>query len=165
MLQTLPDGLAFGLPPRWTAVEIPPAQRAMRKAMLRLPAAAGAPDDAELVVYFFGAGQGGTVEANLTRWCGQFEVAGGGNPRDAAKVASRTVNGLRVTTVDLAGTYVAAVMPGAAEKHQKPGYRMLAAIVETAVGPFFLKCVGPDATLAAESAAFDALVGSVQRAR
>ena len=28
--------------------------------------------DAECVVYFFGQGQGGSVEANIARWGGQF---------------------------------------------------------------------------------------------
>ena len=29
-------------------------------------------DGAECVVYFFGAGQGGSIEANVERWKGQF---------------------------------------------------------------------------------------------
>jgi len=44
------------------------------------------------VVYFFGAGQGGSVEANLDRWKGQM-LTPGGKPADA-KIAKRTIHGL-----------------------------------------------------------------------
>ena len=47
------------------------AQRPMRLATYTV-----APD-AECGVYFFGSGQGGSVEANLDRWIGQFLQADG----------------------------------------------------------------------------------------
>jgi hypothetical protein len=36
--------------------------------------------DAECVVYFFGEGQGGSPEANIARWKGQFTVNGRRRP-------------------------------------------------------------------------------------
>jgi len=55
--------------------------------------------DAECVVYFFGPGQGGTVEANIARWSGQF-AAPDGKPA-AAKVTKSNVHGLPVTRMDI----------------------------------------------------------------
>ncbi len=50
--------------------------------------------------------------------------------------------------VDLAGTYIAQVTPGATERYNDANYRMLAVIVEGAGDPYFFKAVGPGATMA-----------------
>ena len=50
--------------------------------------------------------------------------------------------------MDVSGTYVAEVTPGSAERFNKPGFRQLAAVVETPDGPHFVKVVGPAATVA-----------------
>ena len=47
----------------------------MRKATYGIPAAPGA-EAGECGVFFFGKGQGGSVDDNLSRWAGQFENAG-----------------------------------------------------------------------------------------
>ena len=73
-----------------------------------------------------------------------------------------TVGDLKVTTVDVSGTYVAEVKPGSAERHNKPNYRMRAAVVETPGGPYFVKLTGPAATVGAASAAFDAFLQSMR---
>jgi hypothetical protein len=44
----------------------------MRAATYPVAAASGDRQGAECVVYFFGAGQGGSVQANIDRWEGQF---------------------------------------------------------------------------------------------
>lgn len=115
--------------------------------------------DAECVVYFFGQGQGGSVEANLARWSGQFTVNGQPAP---GKTAKKTVHGLNVTTMDVTGTYVAT--GGAAMTPQAPqaDTRMLAAIVENPGGNIFIKFTGPAKTVSANVAKFDTLVGSFQ---
>jgi len=58
-----------------------------------IPPTAGDTASAECVVYFFGAGQGGSVEANLDRWKGQM-LTPGGKPADA-KIASGRFTGWR----------------------------------------------------------------------
>ena len=60
----------------------------------------GDSDPGECAVFYFGAGQGGGVEANVTRWVGQFQTD------TAAKRSSKTINGIKVTMVDVAGTYL-----------------------------------------------------------
>lgn len=131
----------------------------MRVAEFVVPRAPGDPEDGEVIVYFFG-GMGGSVDANVQRWIGQFEQAPGA-PADG-KRTTFDVGGLKVTTVDVSGTYVAEVRPGSAERHNKPNFRMRAAVVETPRGPHFVKFTGPAKTVAAGSAAFDGFIRSLR---
>ncbi len=108
----------------------------------------------ECVVYFFGPGQGGSVDANIARWSGQFTQAG--KPAQP-KIAKRAVHGLDVTTMDVTGVY--AGMEGGA----KPDYRMLAAVVEGPGGNIFIKFAGPVKTIVASQPKFEQLVASFQK--
>jgi hypothetical protein len=143
-------GLAFTAPAAWTPR--PPAST-MRVAEFVVPRAAGDSEDAEAIVYFIG-GSGGTVDANIDRWIGQMQQPDGSASKDKARRESLTINGLKVTTVDLAGTYVAEVRPGATERHNKPDFRLRAAVVETPRGPYYIKMTGPAKTMAAADADF-----------
>jgi hypothetical protein len=154
-MRTEAAGLRFAVPSEWTRV---PATSDVRAAQYRVPRAAGDQEDGEIVLFFFGQSKGGGVEENLARWYGQFTQADGKPSRDAAVVTTRTVNGLKVTLVDLAGSYKGM---GPDEK-AKPGYRMLAAVVEGKGGPWFFKAVGPAATVGQAKAAFVELVGGLE---
>jgi hypothetical protein len=148
----------------WQAPEgwqsIPPAS-SMRRAEWTLPHVPADSEDASLVVYYFGNGQGGGVQDNLDRWYGQFEQPDGRPSRDVAHVAHRTVSGLNVTIADLTGTFSGGGMPGMPATGPKPGFRLLAAIVETRGGPWFFKITGPAATVDHWRASFDTFVGSL----
>jgi hypothetical protein len=135
----------------------------MRKAQFTLPRAAGDAEDAELVVFYFGAGQGGSVEANLERWYNQFAQPDSSNTADKAQVTRETVEGMNLTMVDVSGTYVAPVMPGAPESHNKPNFRMLAAVLETSEGPYFFKLVGPEQTVAQWAPSFSQFMQSARK--
>ncbi len=152
-------GIAWSAPPRWVAQ----APRPMRAATYRVPAAGGDPDGGECAVFFFGAGQGGDVDANLKRWYGQFEQPGGKSSEQAAQTARRTINGLKVTTVDLAGTYLASAGPMSPVKESQPGYRLLGAIVEAPQGNVFFKFTGPAKTAAASADEFQGLLKSLRK--
>jgi hypothetical protein len=154
-------GLRYATPKTWQRV---PAVSDMRAAQFRLPRAPGDTDDGEVVLFFFGPGQGGGVQGNLDRWYAQFEQPDGRPSREAAVVVPRTVNGLTVTTVDLSGTYTARMGPAQAPP-SRAGWRMLAAVVEGPGGPWFWKAVGPSRTVAAAKLGFDALVGSLEAHR
>ena len=80
---------------------------------------------AEVVIFYFGEGSGGGVEANLARWFGQFEQPDGSSTRDRAIITERTVNGLELTVADMRGTFVAPVRLGAPQRNNRPGYRMI----------------------------------------
>ena len=151
-------GLAFTAPAGWKTV---PTSSSMRVAQYALPRAAGDMQDAELVVYYFG-GSGGTVEANIERWVGQMQQPDGRPSSAVAKRQSRTINGLKVTLVDVPGTYVAEMTPGASERHNNPNFRLRAAVIETTNGPYFIKLTGPAKTVAASEKQFEAFLGSVK---
>jgi len=123
----------------------------MRVAEFVVPKTSGDADDAELIVYFFG-GSGGGADANIDRWIGQMQQPDGGASKDKARRDAQTINGLKVTTVDVSGTYVAEMRPGAAEHFDKPGYRLRAAVVETPRGAYYIKMTGPAKTMAAADA-------------
>jgi hypothetical protein len=113
--------------------------------------------DAECVVYFFGQGQGGSVQANIDRWKGQFAQPA------AAKTANRVIHGLKVTTIDIAGTYSGMAGPMGGAAPAQPGYRMLGAIIENPDGNIFLKFAGPSKTIAANQGKFEQLLGSFEK--
>jgi hypothetical protein len=151
--------LKFDAPPGW--VSKAPAS-SMRVAEFTLPRAQNDAEDAELTVYFFG-GQGGTVQANLDRWIGQMAQPAGRPFKDAAKTTTlQTRTGLKVSLVDVAGTYVAEVKPGSTERFNKPGFRLRAAVVETTRGPYFVKLTGPAATVARWDKSFLEFVSSLR---
>ncbi len=115
---------------------------------------------AELVIYYFG-GTGGSVDANIQRWLGQMQQPDGRATSEVAARETRTINGLKVSLLDVSGTYVAEVRPGATEKHNSPGFRMRTAVVETPRGPYFLKLVGPAATVETWNASFNEFLSSL----
>jgi hypothetical protein len=151
-------GVTFTPPPDSGWLEEPVTSR-MRAAQYRVRRAEGDAEDAELVVFHFG-GSAGSVEDNLTRWFAQFQQPDGKPTREAAKVERRELGGLVLHEVEVGGTYVAETRPGSGERVNKPGSRLLGAIIETPSGPFFVKLVGPDATVAAARAAFKKFVES-----
>ena len=150
-------GLTFLPPADWKPVA---TSSSMRVAQFALPKAAGDSQDGELVVYFFG-GQGGSVDANIDRWVGQMQQPDGRPSSAVVKRESRTINGLKVTLVDLSGTYVAEMSPGSNQLHTNPGFRLRAGVIETANGPYFIKLVGPARTIGAHEKQFAAFLSSV----
>jgi hypothetical protein len=104
-------------------------------------------DDAALVLYFFGSGQGGSVADNIDRWVNQMEQPDGKPSKEKAKIETVTVNGLKVTTVDVSGTYTAQMTPGSETRHNDSNQRLLAAVVETPKGNYFAKLIGPGKTV------------------
>ena len=148
----------------WTAPEGWQSQpKRMRAANYVVPAASGDSEGGECGIYFFGPGQGGSVEANVKRWIGQFRAPDGGPADSLAKRSTDTVNGTKITTVDLIGTYLFKPFPMAQKSTPKPGYRMLAAIAEAPQGPVFFKLTAPKATADAAEAAFRKMIGSLQK--
>jgi len=148
------SGIKWAAPAAWKAQ----AQRPMRAATYVIPPAAGDKDAGECAVFYFGPGQGGGVQANLDRWQGQFP-----EKSTAPKTGKQTVAGLPVTTIDVKGTYAWSPSPMSPEKINKPGYRMLGAIVEAPQGAVFFKFTAQEKTLAANEAAFWTLIKAITK--
>ena len=145
-------GIQWTVPAKWTAG----TGSAMRVATYSVPGAKGSPAG-ECAVFFFGPGQGGSVDDNVARWAKQFEGA------PAAATRATAVAGVKVTRAEVQGTYLAPGGPMMQSTGKRPGYRLLGAIVEAPEGNVFFKLTGPAATVAAAEAPFEALVTSVRR--
>jgi hypothetical protein len=133
----------------------------MRVSQYQLPAADGDSEAASLIVYYFGAGQGGSVDANLERWIGQMQAPDGGPSKRTAKTETTTVNGMKITLLDVAGTYAAGDMGGGAPS-SKPNYRMRAGVIETPKGAYFIKLVGPEKTVGRWDSSFQEFIKSAE---
>ncbi|MDZ7268112.1 MAG: hypothetical protein ONB48_09570 [candidate division KSB1 bacterium] len=151
--------VSYTAPDGWIAE--PPSNN-MRKAQFRWPGVEGAADG-ELVVFHF-PGTGGSVQANLDRWYGQFKQPDGSDTRDHAEQRQLRVNGLDVTVVSVTGTYLKSQSPMmmSGPFDELPDYAMLAAIVAMPNGNWFFKAVGPQKTIAHWRASFDAFVQTLQ---
>lgn len=136
--------LKFTVPTGWIEEQ---RTSSMRVAQYKLPKATGDAEDASLVLYYFGQGQGGSTAANVERWVGQMKQTDGSAAKDGKQEQFET-NGLKVTTVDVSGTYAAETAPGSGTFHNNAGYRLRAAVVETPNGSYFVKLVGPEKTVA-----------------
>ena len=137
-----------------------PPKSAMRKASYEVPRVEGDTEDGELAVFYFGPGQGGTIDANVERWVKQFSDISPGD----VKRADREANGLRQHTVEIQnGTFDAGQMGmGGGTKGARKNYALEGAIVETPSGTYFFKMTGPARSVAAARAPFFKLLDSVR---
>ncbi|HYQ04108.1 MAG TPA: hypothetical protein VER96_35790 [Polyangiaceae bacterium] len=139
-----------------------PPKSAMRKASYEVPRANGDGEDGELAVFYFGPGQGGSIDANVDRWVKQFSDI---SPNDV-KRADREANGLRQHTVEIErGTFDAGQMAMGGNKGPRKDYALEGAIVETPGGAYFFKMTGPSKTVLAARGPFLQLLDSVRTGR
>jgi hypothetical protein len=150
-VQNAVAGIHWTVPQNWTAQP----EKPMRAATYLAPAAKEKTEPGDCGVFYFGNGQGGTVEDNLSRWISQFERGG------KHEFAKKEINGLQVTTIQISGTYLAPAGPAMESQGKKEDYRLLGAIVEAPQGLVFFKFTGPAETINANQAAFNQLVDSI----
>jgi hypothetical protein len=122
--------IKFETPKDW-AKETPSSK--MRKAQYKVPDKEKKAKDAEFALFYFGP-QAGTIDANLKRWAGQMG--------QASATPEKIEGACKITLVDIKGTYTERPDVDPIENA-----RMLAAVVETADGPWFFKLVGPADTV------------------
>ena len=104
-----------------------------------------------------GAASRPTCSAGSARWNSRWTILVRGGVHDGVRS-----NGLAVTVLNVPGIYVAAVSPGSATRLSKPNFRLMAAVVETPIGPYFFKLTGPDRTVARWNNRFAAFLRSVR---
>jgi hypothetical protein len=151
-------GIRWIAPPAWKNE----GARPMRVASYAVPKAPGDQEPGECVAYYFGPSQGGSVDANVLRWKGQF-LGSDGQVSKSSKVSERTVNGLKVTLMDISGEYTGMGGPMAQNATKMPGYRLLGAIAQAPEGLVFFKFTGPAKTVQANEAAFQKMIASLAR--
>jgi len=138
-----PEGWVFGQP-----------SSSMRLAEAEIPGPGG---PALLTVFFFGAGGGGEVDANLQRWAGQVEPDDGSAPVRGGF----TVDGFTVSTIEVEGTLLPSGM-GTGPAEPVPGSKLLGAVIEGPGGPWFFKITGPEETVSAAAGSFDEMLRSIR---
>lgn len=148
-------GVSWSIPEGWAVM----GPRPMRAATYLI---GEGDNESECAVFFFGTGQGGDVQSNISRWIGQFQQPDGSDSKAKAQTGHLDVNGLHVTTIDLTGTYMSGGMMGQAPV-PKPGFRLLGAIVEAPEGPLFFKLTGPEKAIAEIKPDFDNLIANLKK--
>jgi len=147
-------GLRFVVPKDWERVQ---PTSPVRAAQFRLPRADRKEDDGELLLVRIESPSYDIVGS----WYAEFGQADGRPASGAA--ARRTVHGLTVETMELTGTYRPAMGP--MEHTPRPGWRLLGAVVRSQGPPWYLRAVGPAATIEKAKPGFDALIDSVEAGR
>lgn len=95
---------------------------------------------------------GGTIEANIDRWYGQFEQPDKSATKEKAKVEKFDADGQTIHWVDIPGTFKDTMGAGPFAPSKAPtmreNYRMLGAIIETkGMGNHYVKITGPAETV------------------
>jgi hypothetical protein len=101
-------------------------------------------------------GAGGSVDANIKRWLGQFAQT------KKREVTKETIAGQEVHLLDIVGAYNDRRGPFAPAT-KRENYEMLAAIIVTdKAGKYFVKFYGPQKTVEANKKAFRAMIESLK---
>lgn len=121
---------------------------------------AGTAGGAEVVVYFFGPAQGGTVDANLTRWKSQFRNPSGGAVEE--KISHEKSGTFPLTIAEYRGTYARGMGAGSSAADALPDHILTAVVAETPKGTLFFQMYGPSKAVQAERARYLEFVRSLK---
>jgi hypothetical protein len=132
----------------------------MRNAQYRVPGSAG---DAELIVFYFGPGQGGDAMSNARRWVGQFRGPDGQPLAEEDMVLENRPGGdVPVLVVEAKGTFVGGMGTAMGGSEAVEGQMLLGAIAQGPDSNWFFKLIGPEATVEENRAGFDQLISSLR---
>jgi hypothetical protein len=141
--------LSMKQPAGW--VSRPP--RRMTVAVYTVPKAPGDSEDAEVTVSHYPGMKDVPLDLQVQRWAGQFEQPDS-RPSSEVLKQTRLPNAAHpVTVIDISGRYRAGSMMGG-QSSLKDNYRMLMSVIETDEGPWFVRLLGPKATVAAHEAEY-----------
>jgi hypothetical protein len=134
-----------------------PATSSMRLAEFDVPRSDGT--HAEVIVYYFGQGQGGSADANIARWSTQFTAPDGGHV--TPHVMSVEGTAFPTTVAEFEGAYARGVGLGPGVGEAEPDQALVAAVVETPLGNLFLQLFGDRAAVTATRGDFLDMVNSI----
>ena len=146
------SGLTIALPAAWNRLE---SSSRMRMLEAEIPGSGG---PGEISAYYFGPGGGGGLAANIERWKSQV-VLKPGAPEPTTQ--SRESGGVRRTWVELEGTVKASTIGSFPTTDLHDG-ALFGAIIEAPGGPWYLRAVGPGATMREQRQAFLAMLDSAR---
>jgi hypothetical protein len=113
--------------------------------------------DAELIIFHFNGGSGGSVEDNVKRWKGMILPPEGKKIDEVSKLDKFKVGEAAITIVDVEGTYLARERPAdpSSKTEKKPDYRLLGIVFEIPKDAYYMRMTGPAKTVAEHKKAFD----------
>ncbi len=127
-----------------SSLQAQPPSSQMRLAEYTVPRKDGA--HADVVVYYFGQGEGGSADANIARWTSQFTTPGGGHVMP--KISAVEGTAFKTTVAEFEGSYARGVGMGPGAAEAVPDQGLIAAVVETPKGNLFLQLFGDRAAVA-----------------
>jgi hypothetical protein len=142
------------IPNGWKRIQ---PSSSMRIAQFEIPTETGS---GELVVF---SGIGGSVEANLERWYGQFRSNSQNSITETAEKFIENINGMDVTFSFAEGTYLKSSMGMGGVTTEMPNYSLMAAIIIAPDGPYFFKGTGPKIILKTEKEIFISFIKSIEQ--
>ena len=145
--------LRWDLPEGWS--QVPPSSP-MRLAEYRVPSSEPGGAPAEVSVFHLGPAAL-AVDETLQRWAASFDGAA------QAKRSQRRAGPNVVHVVEVSGTYkpTGMGMESADKATEHPGWSLVGAIVETPVGPYYFKLLGPRTTVHGARESFLRMIDSV----
>ncbi len=149
-------GIDWTVPAGWAAA----GEKPMRVATYMIDPA---DPKAECVVYYFGEGQGGAVDANISRWINQVKQPDGSSSESKAKRGTVTSECCEIATVEVDGTYLFSAGPMMQTSEERPDYVLVAGIAPAPKGNVFFKMTGPKANSEKSMAQFMSLLKSVKK--
>jgi hypothetical protein len=150
-------GLSWSVPASW--IEETPSS-GMRRAQYRVPGPGG---DGELVVFYFGPGQGGDAMSNAIRWANQFSQPDGRPSQEAMRTEQTQVGDIPVLLTEVTGIYSGGMTMMTGESQELADHMLLGAIAEGGDANWFFKLTGPAATLGPQRDGFRAMIESLRR--
>ncbi len=158
--ETSVAGVTFKAPGSWQTVT---PNSPMRVAQWTIPARKSGTDAGEVVLFYFGAGQGGDAQSNVQRWLKTMAAPTGG--RAEGEMKERTVDGMKVTEVVAYGTYASGMPMAGVPPVPKPDYGLAGVIIEGPQGNLFVRLIGPEPLVKAQLANFRQFVDSAKTAK
>jgi hypothetical protein len=145
--------MRWDLPEGWS--QVPPSSP-MRLAEYTVPSLEAGGVPAEVSVFHLGPAAL-AVDETLQRWASSFDGAA------LAKRSKRRAGPNVVHLVEASGTYEPSGMgmESADKATEHPGWSLVGAIVETPVGPYYFKLLGPQASVSGAREAFLRMIDSV----
>jgi hypothetical protein len=145
--------MRWDVPDGWS--QVPPSSP-MRLAEFRVPSSEPGGVPAEVSVFHLGPAAL-AVDETLQRWAASFDGAA------QAKRSQRRAGPNVVHVVEASGTYKPSGMgmESADKATEHPGWSLVGAIVETPVGPYYFKLLGPQTTVHGAREPFLRMIDSV----
>ena len=157
--------LRLTLPERWKRVKPRNNLIEIEFAVPRLEEDKETPEEERVRGRLTMSSAGGSIDANMRRWIGQFRLGRDADGKDAMRRDAKRLRGAVAHTLDIAGTFFDSPRGPLGPKIERSDYRMLSAIVEVeGAGRYFIKFYGPQDLVEENAEAFDAMIETLTSA-